>query len=179
MGRAKTKTELLSSAKDKFEKMWSLIDSMSEAQQMAPFAKEMATAGKEAHWSRDKNLRDILIHLYEWHQLLLNWVIANQSGTQKPFLPKPYNWKTYPEMNIKFWEKHQDTSLTSAKTLVFESHKEIMAIISEFSDDELFTKGIIPWATSTTLGSYCVSATASHYDWAIKKIKLHIKTSQL
>lgn len=30
-------------------------------------------------------------------------------------------------------------------------------------------------ARATNLGSYCVSATASHYDWAMKKIKKHIK----
>ena len=29
---------------------------------------------KEAHWQRDRNLRDVLMHLYEWHQLLLNWL---------------------------------------------------------------------------------------------------------
>ena len=29
---------------------------------------------KEAYWKRDKNLRGVLIHLYEWHQLLLNWL---------------------------------------------------------------------------------------------------------
>ena len=27
---------------------------------------------KEAYWKRDKNLRGVLMHLYEWHQLLLN-----------------------------------------------------------------------------------------------------------
>ena len=42
---------------------------------------------KEAHWKRDKNLRDILIHLYEWHQLILNWVNSNQNGEEKPFIP--------------------------------------------------------------------------------------------
>ena len=29
---------------------------------------------KEAYWKRDKNLRGVLMHLYEWHQLLLNWL---------------------------------------------------------------------------------------------------------
>jgi hypothetical protein len=46
---------------------------------------------KEAHWKRDKNLRDVLVHLYEWHQLLLNWFNSNQNGDTKTFLPEPYN----------------------------------------------------------------------------------------
>ena len=32
---------------------------------------------KEAHWGRDKNVRDVLIHLYEWHQLLIKFVEHN------------------------------------------------------------------------------------------------------
>ena len=33
----------------------------------------LIAAKKEAHWSRDKNVRDVLIHLYEWHQLMLKF----------------------------------------------------------------------------------------------------------
>ncbi len=142
---------------------------------MATFSEEMATIGKEAHWSRDKNLRDVLIHLYEWHQLLLNWVKVNRKGERKPFLPKPYNWKTYPAMNVEFWQKHQSTPLTEAKANLKESHKEVMTLIEQCSNDELFAKGILDWTGTSTLGAYCVSATASHYDWAIKKIKKHKK----
>ena len=65
MARATTKADLVTSANEQFEKMWKLIDTMSDEQQNSTFGKEMATAGKEAHWSRDKNLRDILVHLYE------------------------------------------------------------------------------------------------------------------
>ena len=115
MARATTKVDLLASANGQFEKMWKLIDNMSEEQQVRTFAEEMASADKEAHWSRDKNLRDVLVHLYEWHQLLLNWIKANSNDERKPFLPEPYNWKTYPTMNVEFWKKHQNTPLEEAK----------------------------------------------------------------
>lgn len=177
MARATTKADLVTSANGQFEKMWKLIDTMSDEQQNATFGKEMATAGKEAHWSRDKNLRDILVHLYEWHLLLLNWIKVNSSGEHKPFLPEPYNWKTYPTMNVEFWKKHQSTPLTEAKAKLKESHKDVMALIETFSNEQLFAKGVFDWTGTSTLGAYCVSATASHYDWAIKKIKVHIRTS--
>ena len=32
----------------------------------------------------------------------LTWVHSNQEGHERPFLPEPYNWKTYGEMNIAF-----------------------------------------------------------------------------
>ncbi len=177
MARATTKADLVTSANRQFEKMWKLIDTMSDEQQNSTFGKEMATAGKEAHWSRDKNLRDILVHLYEWHLLLLNWIKVNSSGEHKPFLPEPYNWKTYPTMNVEFWKKHQSTPLTEAKAKLKESHKDVMALIETFSNEQLFAKGVFDWTGTSTLGAYCVSATASHYDWAIKKIKVHIRTS--
>lgn len=50
------------------------MDMMSDDLQSTTFADDMAAAGKETHWIRDKNLRDVLVHLYEWHQLLLNLV---------------------------------------------------------------------------------------------------------
>ena len=65
------------------------------------------TEEKEVYWIRDKNLRDVLIHLYEWHQLLLNWVCSNLKRVQKLFILKSYTWKTYGDMNVYFWKKHE------------------------------------------------------------------------
>lgn len=177
MARPTTKSDLIIASNGQFEKLWKLINGMSDELQHAIFTDKMATAGKEAHWGRDKNLRDVLVHLYEWHQLLLVWINSNCKGERKPFLPEPYNWKTYSTMNVEFWKKHQNTPLTQAKELLKESHREVMKLIEKFSNDELFSKDIFDWTGTSTLGAYCVSATSSHYAWAMKKIKLHIKTN--
>lgn len=78
-------------------------------------------------------------------------------------------------MNIEFWKKHQTTSLTDVKTALKESHSDTMKLIESFSDDELFIKKHFSWTGTTSLGSYCISSTSSHYDWGIKKIKRHLK----
>lgn len=78
-------------------------------------------------------------------------------------------------MNVKFWEKHQDTPLEQAKEMLLNSHKQVMESIEKFTNDELFSKGVFKWTGTTTLGSYCVSATSSHYEWAMKKLKKHKK----
>lgn len=176
MARPTTKKDLIGQADLQYNNLWRLIDSISEEVQSATFNFDEETLGKEAHWKRDKNIRDVLVHLYEWHQLLLNWVNSNINGDKRPFLPQPYNWKTYGEMNIGFFEKHQNTPYEKSKQMLKESHSKVMALIETFSDEELFTRKIFTWTGTTTLGSYCVSATSSHYDWAIKKIKKHIKT---
>lgn len=165
MPRATTKQGLLKSATEQYNKLWDVILSMTDEKQRAAFEFE----------DRDKNVRDVLVHLYEWHQLLINWVASNRGGEGKPFLPSPYNWKTYPQMNVELWEKHQNTPYESAIEMFKASHAKAMEVIASFSDEELFTKKYFSWTGSTTLGSYCVSATASHYDWALKKIKKHVK----
>lgn len=176
MARPKTKQELILASNEQFEKLWELIETMTIKEQMSAFDFNNISTGKEAHWERDRNIRDVLIHLYEWHQLLLNWANANIKGVQKSFLPDPYNWKTYGKMNNIFWEKHQNTSYEEAQRLVKESHNEVMQLIETFSNTELFTKKYFSWVGNTHLGSYCISATSSHYDWAIKKIDKHKKS---
>lgn len=178
MSRPTTKVDLVTVSNQKFSELEKLLHSMTELELERTFNFDKAFLEKQqaTHWQRDKNLRDVLIHLYEWHQLLLNWVANNKQGQGVSFLPEPYNWRTYPKMNIEFLEKHQQTSYHHAKELLEQSHVDIMKVINSFSNDELFAKEVLKWTGNTSLGSYCISVTSSHYDWAIKKIKKHIKT---
>lgn len=177
MPRATIKKDLLILANEQFEKMWEIIGLLDEEGQDVVF-EFSDEAGKEAHWKRDKNMRDIFIHLYEWHQLLLAWVKSNQDGIKKDFLPEQYNWKTYGDMNVEFWKKHQNTSYEKSKEILMESHRKVMELIEVFSDEELFTKKYFTWTGGSSLGQYCISSTASHYDWAIRKIKMYIKSNK-
>ena len=165
MPRPTTKADLIQAANDQFAKLWTLIGEMSDEEKSADIVPN----------ERDKNVRDVLVHLYEWHCLLLNWIRSNTNRNPAPFLPAPYNWKTYPQMNVVFWEKHQNTSYTDAETMLKKTHKEVLALIETFSNEALFSKGTFDWTGTTTLGSYCVSATSSHYDWAFKDIKKALK----
>jgi hypothetical protein len=181
MSRPTTQATLLDAAAAGWDKLWLLIGSLTDEDREASFAFDTAE-DKEAHWRRDRNLRDVLAHLHEWHLLLLRWVEANTAGHAKPFLPAPYTWKTYGELNQVFWEQHQATSLDHVVDLVRQSHDGAIGLIQRFTDQELFTKKHFAWTGTTSLGSYCVSATSSHYDWAMKKIKRHAqqrRTEQL
>ena len=173
--RPKTKEDLMLAAKENFEKLQTLISKLSDQELNTPFDFSRDEKKKEAHWRRDKNVRDVLIHLYEWHQLLLNWVHSNQEGQEQPFLPAPYNWKTYGELNLEFWKKHQKTSLKEATEIFHQSHQDVLKLADTFTNEELFSKNVYKWVGGTVLGSYFVSATSSHYDWAMKKLKAHQK----
>lgn len=175
MARPTTKKEMIDAATTNFAKLWKLIDSMSEESLNTEFDFTNHLKKKEAHWKRDKNLRDVLVHLYEWHQLLLNWIKSNLAGDKSHFLPEPYTWKTYGEMNIEFWKKHQKTNLEDSKKMLKGSHQSVMELTQTFSNKALFTKKYFDWTGTTTLGSYCVSTLSSHYDWATKKLRAHVK----
>lgn len=175
MPRPTTKNDLINAAKENYEKLNLLISKLNDDELSTPFDFSKDEKKKEAHWKRDKNLRDILVHLYEWHQLILNWVNSNREGTERAFIPEPYNWKTYGDMNVEFWKKHQNTSLEDATMMLNKSHEEVLKLVKTFTNDELFSKGVYKWVGGSTLGSYFVSTTSSHYDWAIKKLKAHQK----
>ena len=175
MPRPETKNDLMIVAKESYEKLNLLISKMTSEELNTPFDFSKDKKKKEAHWRRDKNLRDILIHLYEWHKLILNWVCSNQKGEEKSFIPEPYNWRTYGDMNVELWKKHQNTSLEEATKALQKSHKDVLKLAENFTNEELFSKKVYKWVGGSTLGSYFVSATSSHYNWAIKKIKAHQK----
>ena len=100
MPRARSKDDLLNFSEENYLILLKMIDGMSENQLNTEFDFSDDASKKEAHWGRDKNVRDILIHLYEWHQLLIKFVEHNMKEESKiAFLPVEYSWKTYGEMN--------------------------------------------------------------------------------
>ena len=162
MSRPTIKTDLMTAGETGYLKLVEVMQALPD--QTQDFNFEVTEKMTEAHWRRDQNLRDVLIHLYEWHQLLLNWVEANR--------------KTYGQMNQEFWEKHQTTSLEDAKKLLHDSHIAVMTLADTFSNEELFTKQYFSWTGTSSLGAYFISATSSHYDWAMKKLKKQIKDNR-
>ena len=74
MARPTTKADLMEASENNYEELKGFIASMTEQELSTPFDFSKDEKKKEAHWQRDQNLRDILIHLYEWHRLTLDGV---------------------------------------------------------------------------------------------------------
>lgn len=166
VARPTCKEDLLHLSKVNFQKLFTLIDTFTTQEQNTNYNFEY----------RDKNLRDTLCHLHEWHLMMYEWYNVGMSG-KKPDMPsKGYTWKTLPNLNQKIWEKYQNTSLDEAKELLESSFRKVQKLIKAHTNDELFTKKYYKWTNTTSLGSYFISATSSHYDWALKYIKKHKKS---
>lgn len=170
MARPTSKNDLIKSSNEQYKKLISLLNSFSNEQVKLSFSFDVDKE-KGEHWNRDKNIHDVLIHLHEWHNLLLNWVATNQSLCEKQFLKEGYNWRTYGAMNKEFTEDNQDSTYEEALFKFIESHQKVMVLVNSFSNEELFTKDSFLWVGGSTLGSYFVSTTSSHYEWASKKIR--------
>ena len=92
MPRPTTKVDLIEAANKNFETLEALLGSLSDEEKRSDiFPNE-----------RDKNVRDVLVHLSEWHRLLIDWINANMNGAAASFLPERFNWRTCPRMNIEF-----------------------------------------------------------------------------
>jgi len=161
MARPKNKADLLNLSKKNFELLLEFIESLSKEEQNTDFPKG----------TMNRNIRDVLMHLHHWHLMMFDWYAVGMKG-EKPDMPAiGYTWKTTPELNRWIWEKYQDTLLEDAKKDFKSSYHKVRSLIEKHSNEELFEKKRYKWTGTTSLGAYLVSATSSHYDWALKLIK--------
>lgn len=166
MPRPKNKDELIELSNINFNKILELVNSFDE---------EEILNGKIPFEDRDKNIRDILAHLHHWHLMMLEWYKIGMSGV-KPSMPaKGYTWKTVPELNQEIWKKYQIFKYAQINKMLKESFLEVQELINKHSSAELFEKKKYKWTGTTSLGSYLISSTSSHYDWAMKKLKKYKK----
>ncbi|WP_323610646.1 ClbS/DfsB family four-helix bundle protein [Erysipelothrix enhydrae] len=166
MARPQTKETLLEAASENFNKLNEFINSLSEEERNTTFILE----------DRDRNLRDVLCHLIEWHKMMIRWYQIGVIENGMPDIPaKGFTWKTTPELNYKIWEAYQNTSLEDALTEIQSTHAEVVSRIHNHTQESLFDRKVYPFTKTTTLGAYFISATSSHYDWALKKLRKQYK----
>lgn len=118
---------------------------------------------------RDKNFRDVIMHLYEWHAMLERWYREGMDG-DTPSIPAPgYKWRTLKQLNMRIWENYQEVTLNQAIKKLKLSHERVMKLIKAHTNEEIMTKKYYKWTKTTNLYSYFAENTTKHYVWAIKK----------
>ncbi|QHA38239.1 ClbS/DfsB family four-helix bundle protein [Rossellomorea marisflavi] len=118
---------------------------------------------------RDKNFRDVLMHLYEWHSMLERWYREGMDGDE-PSMPAPgYQWRDIGALNQKIWDDYQEVPLNKAIKKVTKSHTRVMDLINRHSTEEIMTKKYVKWTKTSHLYSYFAANTYKHYEWALRK----------
>jgi hypothetical protein len=165
MSRPTNKAELLSLSSKNYVKLISHINQLPTELKETPFHPG----------TMNRNIRDVLAHLHEWQMMMISWYEVGMTG-EKPDIPaKGFTWKTVPDLNRIIHQKHKKEQLQTIQSLLSESHKKVTELIEQHSDEELFQKKRYHWTGTTSLGAYFISATSSHYDWALKLIKKGLK----
>ncbi|MDR1293663.1 MAG: ClbS/DfsB family four-helix bundle protein [Bifidobacteriaceae bacterium] len=161
MPRPTTKDDLMAAATAGYRKLMALVDAIPADRLESEFVFD----------DRDRNVRDVLAHLTAWHGMMRRWYSEGMAGA-KPDMPAAgYTWRGVPALNHVIWQDAQEVSVDQVRARLDASHADMVNLIGAHTDSELFTKKLYPWTGSTSLGSYLVSATSSHYDWAQKKLR--------
>jgi hypothetical protein len=165
MGRPTTKDELLRAASDEFAHLWEVVAVVPAAHREGPGACEA--------WS----VKDLLAHLDAWHELFLGWEAAGAAGGTPAIPAAGYTWVQTPALNEAIRARCANDEWADVATRLRDSHARVLAVITGYEAEDLFVKKRYAWTGTTSVGSYAVSATSSHYAWASTLIRKWARTT--
>lgn len=164
MTRPTTRSDLLVAGTSEFVQLQVMLDGINP---------ELA---RDIDWQapiedRSRNPRDVLTHVHAWHLMVARWCREGDQGGSPQVPGQGRTWRELPAINDEIWERFSATSYNASRELLLASHGDVMGLIEAHTDEQLFGKGVYPWTRTSTLGSYFVSCTSSHYVWARKTLK--------
>lgn len=165
MARPGNRSELLQKSRESYGALKGYIDSLPEEARHAAFPPGML----------NRNIRDVLAHLHHWHLMFENWYETGMAGGKPEMPAKGFTWKMTPELNRMIQMKYSQIDLEQVIRLLDASHRRVHSLIEQHTNEELFEKKRYAWTGSTSLGAYFVSATSSHYEWALRLIRKSLK----
>ncbi len=164
MPRPQNRSQLLEQMKQNFDALWGEVGSIPAELRLVPGACET--------WS----VKDILAHLDAWHEMFLLWE-REGAGGRKPDMPAPgFTWKDTPALNEVIWGRTRHDGYDEVRDRLRSSYGRVRAVVEHYDNEDLFTKRRYKWTGFTSVGSYAVSATSSHYDWARQLIRKYGKS---
>ncbi len=159
MARPTSKVELLEAMAREHTALMGEIEDVSDT--------DRVVAGACEHWS----IKDLLGHLDAWHEMFLTWEAAGSAREVVPMPAPGFGWKDTPELNDQIYQRIKDDPYAEVEARFADSYERVRAVVAGYSDEDLATKRRFAWTGSTSVLSYSVSATSSHYDWARKHIR--------
>lgn len=158
MARPKTREELLHAAEHEYRSLQLEVSSSDR--------RDLEVGGVCELWS----IKDLLAHLDAWHELFLRWERIGSQGGKPEMLSPGMTWRDTPALNEQIWKRTKHDPYADVAARLDRSFKEVREVIASYSNDELFDKKRYSWTGSTSVGSYAISATSSHYAWARKLV---------
>lgn len=161
MSKLHSRQELLIATRTRYEQLWAQINALPADGKTMPFAFK----------GRDRNVRDVLVHLAAWQEMYLRWSTTNMQGERRVrFLPRPYTWETCGALSKKIKQANQSLSFEAAKKRLAASHAAMIKQFVDLEQEQLFVPGFFKWTGTSTLGDYATLFSATRYAWANKVI---------
>lgn len=130
-------------------------------------ASQMVWPGSMDDWS----VKDILAHLVDWEQRLIEWYQAGLRG-EIPETPAPgMTWRDLPKVNQLGYKRHRGRPLEDVLEDFNKSHNDVLKLIEGMSEEEIFIKGSYPWTGNSSLLTWIAANTYKHYNWARRQIR--------
>ncbi len=163
MPRPATRADLLAAIDTEFARLMAEVAKVPPADRLRPGACD------------DWSVKDLLSHLDAWHEMFLGWEAVGSRGG-KPEIPAPgHTWATTPALNEEIRRRAKDHPWDQVAARLADSAARVRALVERHEEADLFTKKRYAWTGSTSLGSYAVSCTSSHYAWASDLIRRFAK----
>jgi hypothetical protein len=159
MPRPTTRSELLEAMEREYAALWAEVGPIADPDRLVPGACDA--------WS----IKDILAHLDAWHDMFLRWERAGAAGETIEMPAPGYTWKDTPALNDEIYQRIKYDDYDAVVARLEDSYRRMRSVVAGYSDEDLSAKRRYKWTGSTSVLSYAVSATSSHYDWACKLIR--------
>jgi len=99
MPRPQTKAQLLTESQQEYDALEKFLAALTPEQMIQP--------GALGEWSP----KDVLVHLYEWQQMLFRWYEAGQRGETPPIPAEGFKWSQLPALNQQIYEQYKNWPL--------------------------------------------------------------------
>lgn len=130
-------------------------------------AADMIRPGVAGVWS----VKDILAHLVAWERLFLDWYHTGVQGCTPKTLPVSMGRKVIDTLNQQIYEKNQGRRLDDILAEFHTSYRQIVTLIEEIPEGDMFARGHFNWTGKLTLADYIAGNTCNHYAWAKFQIR--------
>lgn len=134
-------------------------------------AEEMSQPGVTGTWS----VKDVLAHLVAWERLFIEWYQTGVEGCSPSTLPVSMSQGAINSLNLQIYERNQSRSLDEILAEFHASYQQILAVIEEIPESDMFAHGRFDWTGKLTLADYIAGNTCNHYAWAKSQIRKWVK----
>ena len=119
----------------------------------------------------DGSIKDTLAHRAHWLRLFLGWYGDGKAGKAVQTPAPGYKWNQLKEYNAKVREESRSKSWKEVVAELKRAHGDLLKLLNDLDDAELYTTHLYPWTNDWTLGRWAEASGASHYRSANKHIR--------